>query len=220
MLKKIFLGVVLCALLFVLLPLSFTAPKVMSVFKMTPEPEVIVRGTTGSALTVDISFGDSELEQWLASLSSPYPLVFIDMDWAKRFPDSVQVLLEKNMPVALLGATGKVYEDDESLLSQQLNDFQNTFHTTPLWFRTRDEQFPSTLLHALWKKEVNALGSTQRFSGGTLPKPVEGEILSVAFERKSSITLKEIDQLLKSREFHSVEDVLFATTVKTKKIPK
>lgn len=220
MLKKIIWFAVLCTLLFLLLPTSLSAPKILNVFKLTDEPDVIVRGTSGSALTVDISFGDSELENWIAKMEAPYPLLFVDIGWAKRFPDSIEHIQKKNIPVALLGEEGVVYEDNPALLDKQLKEFQLLFNTKPLWFRTRDEVFPKVLQETLWKQEVNTLGSTVRWNGGKLPSVIKGEILSVALERKGQVKIEDIDRLIESREFHSVEDVLFATNVKTKKIPE
>ncbi|REB07881.1 hypothetical protein DVB69_07820 [Sporosarcina sp. BI001-red] len=220
MLKKIGWIMIICMLTLVLWPSFITAPQLLSVFKLTEEPDVIVRGTSGSALTLDISFGDSALENWIADLEAPYPLLLVDTAWAKRFPDSSELIRKKNIPVALLGKKGAVYEEDSTLLTKQLEEFTILFEKRPLWFRTSDEVFPKLLQESLWKHEINALGSTLRWKGGKLPSHKKGEILTIALERKGKTTLDDIDRLLDSREFHSVEDVLFATNVKTKKIPE
>lgn len=219
-LKKVIWITIICALVFVLAPSSIIAPKLLDVFKLTEEPDVIVRGTDGSALTIDISFGDAALENWISQLKAPYPLLLLDTAWAKRFPDSAALIRKKNIPVALLGDEGATYEKDLTLFNEQLEDFTVLFEKKPLWFRTRDEVFPKLLQETLWKHEMNALGSTLRWKGGKLPPYTKGEILTVSLERKGKTTLEDIDRLLSSREFRSVEDVLFATDVKTKKIPK
>lgn len=220
MLKKLGWILIICTLILVLWPSPITAPKMLNVFKLTQEPDVVVRGTSGSALTVDISFGDTELETWIAEIEAPYPLLLVDTDWANRFPDSAELIRKKNIPVALLGKEGAVYEKDSSLFSKQLEEFTLLFKKKPLWFRTSDEVFPKQLQESLWKHEINALGSTLRWQGGKLPPHKKGEILTAALERKGKVMLKDIDRLRASREFRSVEDVLFATDVKTKKIPE
>lgn len=220
MLKKFSSILIICTLIFVLWPSTITAPKILSVFKLTQEPDVVVRGTTGSALTLDISFGDTALEDWISEIEAPYPLLLVDTAWAKRFPDSAELIRKKNIPVALLGNEGAAYEKDAELFTKQLEDFTLLFEKKPLWFRTSDETFPKHLQETLWKYEINALGSTLRWKGGKLPPHKKGEILTVSLERKGKTTLDDIDRLRASREFQSVEDVLFATDVKTKKIPE
>ena len=219
-LKKLGWIIIICTLILVLWPSSIKTPQILSVFKLTEEPDVVVRGTSGSALTLDISFGDSALENWIAELEAPYPLLVVDTAWAMRFPDSAELIRKKNIPVALLGKEGAAYEEDSALFTTQLEEFSILFEKKPLWFRTSDEVFPKLLQESLWKHEINALGSTLRWKGGKLPPHKKGEILTVALERKGKTTLDDIDRLLASREFQSVEDVLFATDVKTKKIPE
>ena len=89
-----------------------------SVFRVTEEPAAITRGTYGSALTVNISFGDDEVEQWIQELKKPYPLLLIDMEWAERFPETVRLINEKNIPVGLLGDEGHAYEQNTRIIHQ------------------------------------------------------------------------------------------------------
>ncbi|GEM_PF-397496 len=220
MLKKAIFTLALCALLFALLPATISAPKILQVFHIVKEPDVITRGTQGSALTIDLSFGDEPIEEWLARLEAPYPLLLIDPSWAKRFPESARLIAKKNIPVALLGENGASYEEDPLLLGRQIEEFVSLFDKKPLWFRTKDEYFPDPLRSSLWKEEVNALGSTVRWKGGKLPAQQKGEIVAVPLDDSQHVSVKQLDELLASRTFQSVEDVLFATTVKTRKIPE
>lgn len=190
------------------------------VFRVTEEPVAITRGTYGSALTVNVSFGDDEVENWIHTLEKPFPLLFVDPDWAERFPKTVQLIRKKKIPVGLLGHKGQDYEVDATLLVNQLNQFEKTFEVKPLWFRTTDEVFPYFLHTILWEAEVNALGSTFQWSGGDIPPASEGEIISVSHHRKNHIQLSEIARLSESREFQTIEDVLFGISSKTKKIPE
>ncbi|MFJ7935136.1 hypothetical protein [Sporosarcina sp. NPDC096371] len=209
-----------CLGLFLLLPSLPEQMSLTSVFRVTEEPAVIVRGTSGSALTVNISFGDVEVEQWIQELSKPYPLLFLDMDWVERFPATVKLITEKNIPVGLLGVQGDAYEQNTSLFPSQLERFETVFGMKPLWFRTIDEVFPSSLHTMLWKAEVNALGSSIVWRGGASPPVSEGEIISIPHHRDDRIVFSQLQKLYKDRTFTTVEEMLFNTTVKVKKIPE
>lgn len=207
-------------LLAVFLPPRMAAPKFIQVFHITTEPDVIVKGTYGASLTIDLSFGDQPVEEWIAELEAPYPLLLIDPAWTARFPESAKLIRDKNIPTALLGAQGASYEERPGLFSEQLAQYKEIFGSTPLWFRTQDEYFPKELRDLLWKEEINALGSSVRWEGGKLPNVKDGDIIAVPLDDKQRVSLKEIEELRKSRSFLSVEDVLFAASVKTRKIPE
>lgn len=209
----------ICCVLFVLSPPFPNQNPLTAVFRVTEEPAVIVRGTSGSALTVNISFGDVEVEQWIQELSKPYPLLFVDMEWAERFPETVRLISEKNIPVGLLGHEGKDYEQNIPLFIDQVQRFELLFGKKPLWFRTMDEIFPQSLHMALWEAEVNALGSSVVWKGGNPPPVLEGEILSVPHHRSDRIELAELKRLADTRTFITMEDMLFQTKAKVKKIP-
>lgn len=218
--NKYFMIFIACLGLFILLPPLPEQASLTSVFRLTEEPAVIVQGTSGSALTVNISFGDVEVEQWIQGLSKPYPLLFVDMDWAERFPETVRLINEKNIPVGLLGGKGAAYEQNEPLFTEQLKRFETIFGIKPLWFRTVDEVFPHSLHTQLWKEEINALGSSVVWRGGDSPPIREGEILSIPHHRDDHVLLTELKKVYKGRTFTTIEDMLFKTTVKTKKIPE
>lgn len=217
--KITFFGIVFCTL-FLFLPPSLESGTLTSVFRVTDQPAAIVRGTSGSALTVNISFGDVEVENWIQDLQAPYPLLLVDMDWADRFPETVRQINDKNIPVGLLGHNGIAYEEEPMLLADQLKRFETKFGMKPLWFRTIDERFPASLQKQLWEAEVNALGSSFTWKGGKVPPPQEGEIISVPHHRHERVKLNELDPLFKDRTFLPMEDVLFSTTIKSKKIPE
>ncbi|WP_153723078.1 polysaccharide deacetylase family protein [Sporosarcina cascadiensis] len=221
MLKKIILISMLSLLFILYLPKITAQPSSLTaVFRLAEHPAVIVKGVQGSAATIDISFGEQEIEELVDQLSQPYPLLFIDSDWALRFPHIVEKIKKRSIPVALLGQEGSKYEENTSLFIQQLEQFEEAFKAQPLWFRTTDEVFPQSLLQAVNEAEINALGSTVHWSGGDLPKKTEGEIIAVPHHREERVRLKDIERLLASRPFQSVEDLLFQPSVKTKKLPK
>lgn len=191
-----------------------------SVFRVTEEPAAIMRGTTGSALTVNISFGDDEVKEWIETLEKPYPLLLIDMDWAERFPETVRMIDKKKIPTGLLGHESDAYEADGRLLLNQVEQYKSVFGEKPLWFRTIDEVFPPFLHALLWEAEINALGSSLTWSGGEIPPVTEGEIISVSHHRKDRVYLPELKKLNESREFKTLDEVLFGPVGKMKKIPK
>ena len=115
---------------------------------------------------------------------------------------------------------GQTYEEDAPKFLNQLDQFEKVFGVKPLWFRSSDEVFPYFLHSMLLEAEVNALSSSFKWKGGDIPPMTEGEIISVPHHRGDRISLIELKRLFDSREFHSVEDVLFGITVQTKKIPK
>ncbi len=218
--KKYLIIIVICSGFFLLFPPLPEQMSLTSVFRVTEKPDVIVRGSSGSVLTVNISFGDVEVEQWISELRTPYPLLFVDMDWAERFPETVRLINEKNIPVGLLGSKGIDYDQNTPLFMDQLERFEHLFAMKPLWFRTIDETFPHSLQMMLWEAEVNALGSSVIWRGGNPPPITKGEILSVPHHRGDHILFAELKKLDKDRIFTSMEDMLFGTKIEKKKTPK
>lgn len=208
-----------CGLVLLVPPLPQSL-SLVSVFRVTKEPVAITRGTYGSALTVNISFGDDEVKEWIQTLEKPYPLLLLDPDWAERFPETTRLITEKNIPTGLLGLEGDSYEADGSLLIEQVEQYERLFEKKPLWFRTIDEAFPPFLHSLLWEAELNALGSSVKWTGGEIPPVIEGEIISIPHHRKEHLYLPELKRLSESRDFQTIEEVLFGPIGKTKKIPK
>lgn len=218
--KKLFIIALMCFGLIVLFPPLPQNGSFISAFRVSENPVAITRGATGSALTVNISFGDKEIANWVQELQKPYPFLFIDMDWANRYPETVQLINKKNIPTGLLGHNGATYEQDTALLLNQLEQYKEMFGTQPLWFRTADEKFPLVLRSMLVEVEVNALGSSLQWKGGEIPPMTDGEIISVPHYQGNHVSLLELKRLFDSREFQSVEDVIFGTSVKIKKTPQ
>lgn len=218
--KKIALFFILGCGLFLVFPSLPEKDSFLSVFRVTEEPVAITRGTYGSALTINLSFGDDDVVEWIQTLKKPYPLIFVDVDWANRFPETIQLINEKNIPTGLLGSKGMDYEADGRLLINQVEQFEKSFKRKPLWFRTIDEIFPPFLHTLLWEAKINALGSSVTWMGGEIPPMTEGEIISVPHHRKDRINLLALKRLDETRDFQTIEEVLFGPIGKTKKIPK
>ena len=217
---KLIILITVCCAAVLFFPSMPGSDSLKSVFRLTDEPsEVIVRGMSGSALTINISFGDEEVEQLIQELQAPYPLLLLDMEWAERFPEIVQLIKKRNIPTGLLGHAGLDYEQNTPLLIEQLEKYEGLFGVKPLWFRTSDEDFPHSLRNTLWDSEVNALGSTVRWHTGEPPPVIEGEILSLPHLPGKSVTLTDYKKLTETRQNKSLEDVLFNMSIKTKKMP-
>ncbi|MFD1203705.1 MULTISPECIES: hypothetical protein [Sporosarcina] len=218
---KLLLLITICTILVLIFPQVPGTSKLTQVFRLTNEPnDVITQGTSGTALTINISFGDKEATELIKSLEAPYPLLLIDVDWAERFPETVELIKKKNIPTGLLGHAGMEYEQDIPLLIEQIKKYETIFDSKPLWFRSMDEQFPYNLRAALWESQVNALGSTRIWEGGESPPVIEGEILSLPHHRNKRISIQDLKKLQENRDIKTLEDVLFSMTIKTKKIPK
>jgi hypothetical protein len=218
---KLILLISVCCAAVLFFPSMPGTDSLKAVFRLTDEPnEVIVRGMSGSALTINISFGDEEVEQLIHELQAPYPLLLLDMEWAERFPEIVQLIKKRNIPTGLLGHAGIDYEQNTPLLIEQLEKYEELFGVMPLWFRTSDEEFPFSLRKTLWESEVNALGSTVRWHTGEPPPMIEGEIISLPHYKEERITLANFKKLTETRQNKSLEDVLFNMSIKTKKMPE
>lgn len=220
MLRKAILFILIsCTILFLFFSLQ-KKNTLTSVFLVTEKPAAIVRGTNGSALTINISFGDEPIKDWISELEKPYPLLFIDIEWAERFPETTDLIKNKKIPIGLLGNKGQLYESNEQLFKHQIQGYEKIFDEKPLWFRTSDEDFPDYLHTLLLKEKINALGSTFNWSGGEIPSMTEGEIIAVSYHQKSKINLSDLKELTDHRDFKTLEEVLFGPVGKTKKIPK
>ncbi|HLR23803.1 MAG TPA: hypothetical protein VK100_08860 [Pseudogracilibacillus sp.] len=182
-------------------------------------PAAITSGMKGSALTVNIAFGDDDVQQWIEQLQSPYPLIFLDLEWAERYPSTIEMMVEKNITIGLLGKDGNAYMESNDLLEKQIDQYEALFQSKPLWFRTADEQFPKELLNALSKKEINALSSSIRWTGGKIKLEQNGEIVSVSSYKNHQIDFKALQQLTNDHPFNTIDQVLFNLQSKKKKIP-
>lgn len=217
--KPIFICILFSLTLFLTFHTFSTRQHYIPVFNILTEPAAITNGVTGSALTVNISFGDTEVQQWIEQLQKPYPLLFIDIDWAKRYPSLVETMIEKNITIGLLGDEGDSYIDNTSLLQTQIEQYEKIFQSKPLWFRTADEKFPESLLQHVSKQEMNALGSSIRWTGKSLNLEGKGEIVSISSYKDQQVKFDQLQQLLNDHSFDSIDHVLFNLQSKKKKIP-
>ncbi len=172
-------------------------------------------------LTVDLSFGREDVDEWITKLEKPYPLLFLDADWIKRSPLIVKKIKEKNIPVGLLGQKSTQYEDEENpdLLKKEIELFQSAFGVVPLWYRTRDYTFPEPLKKQIWDSQINMVSSSIKWTTGSPPSIQKGDIVSVALHQKTRVSLKELTVFQKAHPFVSIEETLFGYQTQTKTFP-
>ena len=190
-----------------------------SVFRVTEQPDVLMKGNHGVTLTVDLSFGREDVDEWITKLEKPYPLLFLDADWIKRSPLIVKKIKEKNIPVGLLGQEGKNYEGNLDLLKKEIEIFQSEFGVVPLWYRTKDHSFPEPLKQQVWDSKINMVSSSINWTTGNPPSIQKGDIVSAALHKKTRVVFKELNAFQKAHPFVSIEETLFGYKTQTKTFP-
>ncbi|WP_391205572.1 hypothetical protein [Psychrobacillus sp. L4] len=211
--------------LFVFVSLFFIIPNkyssMLPVFQLVEKPTVVSKGSHGKTITIDLTFGKEDMEVFLKGLEAPYPHFFISNDWIDRSPALIQIMKEKSIPISLLGQEGKKYIDDPSLFKKEIDQFEQTIGEVPLWFRTKDYEFPIELQKTAWKYEVNLLSSSKYWVEGIQKIKLEnGDILSIPLHQEERMDIKQLNQLLKSDSFLSIEQNIFGLTTKSKTIPE
>ena len=190
-----------------------------SVFRVTDQPDVIMKGNHGVTLTVDLSFGREDVDEWITKLEKPYPLLFLDAQWIKRSPLIVKKIKEKNIPVGLLGQESKNYEENLDLLKTEIEIFQSEFGVVPLWYRTKDHSFPEPLKQQVWDSKINMVSSSINWTTGNPPTIQKGDIVSAALHKKTRVVFKELNAFQKAHPFVSIEETLFGYKTQTKTFP-
>ena len=190
-----------------------------SVFRVTDQPDVLMKGNHGETLTVDLSFGREDVDEWITKLEKPYPLLFLDAEWIERSPLIVEKIKEKNIPVGLLGQESKIYKENLTLLKKEIEIFQSEFGVVPLWYRTKDHSFPEPLKQQVWDSKINMVSSSVNWTTGNPPTIQKGDIVSVALHQKTRVALKDLNAFQKAHPFVSIEETLFGYKTQTKTFP-
>lgn len=214
--KRIFITLII---VFVFLIFIQQKEQWTSVFRVTEQPDVLMKGNHGVTLTVDLSFGREDVDDWITKLEKPYPLLFLDADWMERSPLIVKKIKEKNIPVGLLGQESKNYEENLDLLKKEIEIFQSEFGVVPLWYRTKDNIFPEPLKQQVWDSKINMVSSSIKWTTGDPPTIRKGDIVSVALHQKTRVSLKELTVFQKAHPFVSIEETLFGYKTQTKTFP-
>lgn len=190
----------------------------VSVFQMSDEPIVISKGHYGQSLIVEVSFSHEGMDQWLKSLKKPYPLLMLDANWINRSPEYVEIIKEKNIPTGLLGGNGNIDYSIESF-QRDLTIYEKHFERKPLWFMTKDYEYPQELQKVIFNEEVNLLSPTFVYSGNEDLQQSEGAIITLQLDEQSGPKFEEITELINQQKFISIEENIFGYSMKSKKIP-
>ncbi|MCZ8537703.1 hypothetical protein M9R32_10955 [Paenisporosarcina quisquiliarum] len=190
-----------------------------SVFRVTEQPDVLMKGNHGMTLTVDLSFGREDVDEWITKLEKPYPLLFLDADWIERSPLIVKKIKEKKIPVGLLGQESKQYEENPELLGEEIERFKTAFGDIPLWYRTYDHVFPEPLKTQVWDSQMNMLSANVNWTTGSAPSVRKGDIVSVALHQETRVGFEELIAYQKAHSFVSIEETLFGYQTQTKTFP-
>lgn len=194
-------------------------PSILPVFQLTEKPTVISKGTYGKTVTIDLTFGKEEIETLLKDLEAPYPHFFISSDWMERSKHIIKIMRDKHIPIGLLGQDGTVYIEDPAMFQKEVEQFERVMGDKPLWFRTKDYQFPVELQEVAWQQEVNLLSSS-KYWDREVPVLTKGDVLSVPLHQDERVNIKELTKLLKSQSFLPIEQNIFGLKMNTKTFPE
>lgn len=206
-----------------LITLLFIAPRnyssILPVFQLTEKPTVISKGTYGKTVTIDLTFGKEEIENLLKDIEAPYPHFFISTEWMERSAPIIKTMQDKHIPIGLLGQDGAIYIENPGLFQKEVDQFEKAMGEKPLWFRTKDYQFPVEVQEIAWDQEVNLLSSS-KYWDGEVPVLSKGDVLSVPLHQEERVDIKQLTKLLKSQSFLPIEQNIFGLKMNTKTFPE
>lgn len=183
-------------------------------FQLTNSPTILTKGHYGETFIVEISYSHEGLEEWLSQLSKPYPLILVDVNWLMRSEEITKLLIEKQIPVGLLGQESEQYKSP-SLLTQELKQFQSVFGQMPLWFGTQDDVIDTALVQTLFQKQINVLSPANTYPA----VPTNGDFIALRLHRHTEVDFQDVTNYMKSHRFLSIEESLFGYTISTKRAP-
>lgn len=193
--------------------------KILEVFRLTNEPNIITKGNYGMSLTIDLSYADAKFIEWLNEVEAPYPLLMVDPELLERSPALVKVIKSKNIPIGLLGKSSEFYETNPSELLKDIGTFKSIMKQPPLWFRTKDYIFLPDVIKVLWKEQINMLAASKIQTNNGNLKLSHGDIVSIPYHQEERIKLQKINQLIQNNSFQSIEETIFGYSLKTKSFP-
>ncbi|TQR17195.1 hypothetical protein [Psychrobacillus soli] len=217
--KKLLLVGSLTLLITLLFNVPRNYPSILPVFQLTEKPTVISKGTYGKTVTIDLTFGKDEIETLLKDLKAPYPHFFISTEWMERSEPIIKIMQEKHIPIGLLGKDGANYIEDPVLFQKEVDQFEKVMGEKPLWFRTKDYQFPIEVQEVAWQQEVNLLSSS-KYWDVEIPKLTKGDVLSVPLHQDERVDIKQLTKLLGSETFLPIEQNIFGLKMNTKTFPE
>lgn len=216
--KALLVGLLIVSGLFLFsVPKNFSS--LLPVFQLTEKPTVISKGSYGNTITIDLTFGKSDIEKLVNDLQAPYPHFFISIEWIERSEHIIELMKEKNVPISLLGQNGLTYIENPRLFEKEVERFEKAIGERPLWFRTIDYEFPIELQKMAWEQEVNLLSSSKYWSNKA-PKLEKGDILTLPLHQEERIDMQQLTKILQNKELITIEQNIFGLKVKTKTYPE
>lgn len=217
--RNLFKTLVSLALCLIIVFFYFDEKNTISpVFHLTETPVIVTKGQFGASLLVEVSYSHEGFDDWIATLSKPYPLFLVDADWILRSPDTVELLIERNIPVGLLGSTQEEYKADDRLIERQLTVYEKNFSQVPLWFVARDYLINEKTQQTLHDRGINLLAPMYSFT--TLKtKIADGDFISIPLHRDTTVSFQELQHYITSYPFLSIEENLFGYELQTKRMP-
>ena len=190
---------------------------ILPAFHMTNSPEIISQGHYGHSLLVEVSYSHDGFDEWIQSITQPYPLFLVDIDWLQRSETTIKLLLEKQIPVGLLGRDGSEYIETD-LLTEQLRIFEQVVKRKPLWFATADYELDAALQQQLFAQEINVIAPSVIFSSIDM-QLTDGDFVAIPLHRGTPLSFEELTQFQKLNSFLSIEENLFGYRISTKRYP-
>lgn len=188
---------------------------ILPTFQLTNSPTIITKGQYGISLIIKTSYSHDGFEEWLQKLNAPYPLFLIDVDWLDRSDALLEIFLEKQIPVGLLGHTNEDYLTDTHLLETELASFEKSFGRLPLWFATKDDLVDTELLQQLFENQINVLASSLDYPA----TPVDGAFIAINLDRDTIIDFDNVKNYMHASNFISIEENLFGYQISTQRYP-
>lgn len=189
-------------------------------FSINNNEAPIIKGNTGYSLVFLLTFNNKNLLSFIESPKSENSTFLVDVAFIERNPDIIEVLRKKNRSVGLLGQHSTLYEDDTSLIKEELKTFLKSFDTLPLWFTTKDFLFTPSLLKELFNNGVNAIGPTFTLLDSTNINNIEkGSFIYIPIDSSNIYYKKEIDLLTSNKNYIPIEDNIFNINIQSKDSP-
>lgn len=189
-------------------------------FSINNNEAPITKGNTGFSLIFLLTFNNKNLLSFIESPKSENSTFLVDVSFIERNSEIIEVLRKKNRSVGLLGQNSSLYEEDSSLLKEELNIFLKHFDTLPLWFTTKDYLFTEPMLDELYSNGVNAIGPTITLLDSTNINNLEkGSFIYIPIDSSNTYYKNEIDLLTSNRNYTSIEDNIFNIQIRSKDSP-
>ena len=151
-------------------------------------------------------------------LNAPYPILMLNAKWIERSPKLVELIRKKNIPTGLFGGVGKE-EYSIKAFNKEVEIYKKYFNQKPLWFMTKDYEFPEEMKQAAFHEEINLISPTHIYKEGNKYNEIKGAIISLQIDEHSNPNFKNISKFIQQHKFISLEENIFGYSFKSTKMP-